>query len=69
MGELLMPAGRVIAQCREKPRDFASRGWAIALGHTVYAIPSPARRHSMAWVPESVPLVPKGKPAGAMRMA
>lgn len=77
-GELLMPADRIIAQYREKLREFHGRGWRIdtetlkqahARGDIIYAIPSPARRESKAWVLEPVPLVAPGDPAGMRRSA
>lgn len=76
--ELLMPADRVIAQYREKLREFERRGWRIdadalrrarTRGDVIYAIPSPARRESKSWVLEPVPLIGPGDPAGMRRSA
>ncbi|MEZ5499768.1 MAG: aromatic ring-hydroxylating dioxygenase subunit alpha [Steroidobacteraceae bacterium] len=75
--ELLMPADKVIVQYRDKLQEFEDRGWRIdwenlkrahAQGDVIYAIPSPARRETKAWVLDCVPLVPPLDPAsGAVR--
>jgi phenylpropionate dioxygenase-like ring-hydroxylating dioxygenase large terminal subunit len=65
--ELLMPADRVIGLYRDKLDEWRDRGWRIdtaametslARGDTIFAIPSPARRESKAWVIEAVPMLP-----------
>jgi hypothetical protein len=65
--ELLMPADKVIYLYRDSLDEWTRRGWRIdsealrqagARGDVMYAIPSPARRETRAWVLESVPLVP-----------
>lgn len=65
--ELLMPADKVILQYREKLDEFTDKGWRIDMdafkkakekGDVVFAIPSPGRRESKAWVLDTTPLVP-----------
>lgn len=64
--ELLMPHDKCIGEYRDKLDEFTARGWRIDMtklkesqirGNVVYAIPSPARRESKAWVLETTPLV------------
>lgn len=64
--ELLMPADKVIWLYRERLEQWDDKGWRIdadelkrmrAKRNVVYAIPSPARRKSQAWVLDPVPLV------------
>lgn len=59
-----MPADKVILQYRDKLDEFESRGWRIDMdalraarqrGDVVFAIPSPARRETNAWVLDEVP--------------
>ncbi|HRX90578.1 MAG TPA: aromatic ring-hydroxylating dioxygenase subunit alpha [Steroidobacteraceae bacterium] len=69
--ELLMPHDKCIVQYREKLKEWESRGWKIDVEalkvarerrDTMYAIPSPIRHETKAWVLDPVPLV---KPASA----
>jgi phenylpropionate dioxygenase-like ring-hydroxylating dioxygenase large terminal subunit len=64
--ELLMPHDRCIVEYRDKLDEFTNRGWRIDMmkvkdaahrGNVVYAIPSPGRRESKAWVLDAVPTV------------
>jgi hypothetical protein len=64
--ELMMPADKVILQYRDKLDEFEARGWRIDMaalraarerGDVIYAIPSPARRHTNTWVLDEVPRV------------
>ena len=61
-----MPADKVIWLYRERLQQWDDMGWRIdadelkrmrAKRNVVYAIPSPARRESQAWVLDPVPLV------------
>jgi phenylpropionate dioxygenase-like ring-hydroxylating dioxygenase large terminal subunit len=70
--ELLMPADKVIVQYRDKLQEFENRGWRIdmeavkaayAKNDVIFAIPSPGRRESKAWVLDPVPLVKPTDPA------
>ncbi len=70
--ELLMPHDKCIVEYREKLDDFTGRGWRIdmmqlkaahARGNVTYAIPSPARRETRAWVLDTTPLVPPSENA------
>jgi hypothetical protein len=65
--ELMMPADKVILQYRDKLDEFEARGWRIDMGavqaareraDVIFAIPSPARRESQAWVLDEVPRLP-----------
>lgn len=77
--ELLMPADKVILQYREKLDEFTDKGWRIDMeafkkaqekGDVVFAIPSPGRRESKAWVLDPTPLVPaKGAAAQVTQLA
>lgn len=71
--ELLMPADKVIAQYRDKLDEFEKKGWRLDMqrlkrdyerGDVIYAIPSPGRRESKAWVLEATPLVPTTPASG-----
>ena len=64
--ELLMPSDKVIWLYRDHLQKWDDQGWRIdtdelqrmrAKRNVVYAIPSPARRESQAWVLDPVPLV------------
>jgi phenylpropionate dioxygenase-like ring-hydroxylating dioxygenase large terminal subunit len=64
--ELLMPHDKCIIQYRDKLKEFEHKGWridveALKAAHErrdiIFAIPSPARRETKAWVLDSVPLV------------
>lgn len=65
--ELMMPADKVILQYRDKLDEFEARGWRIDMAavqaareraDVIFAIPSPARRESQAWVLDEVPRIP-----------
>jgi hypothetical protein len=65
--ELMMPADKVILQYRDKLDEFEARGWRIDMAavqaareraDVIFAIPSPARRESQAWVLDEVPRLP-----------
>lgn len=67
----MMPADKVILQYRDKLDEFEARGWRIdtaALraarerGDVIFAIPSPARRDTNAWVLDEVPRVTASHP-------
>ena len=62
--ELMMPADKVILQYRDKLDEFEARGWRLDMealrkareqGDVVFAIPSPARRETNAWVLDETP--------------
>jgi hypothetical protein len=64
--ELMMPADRIIGLYRDRLKQWEQNGWLIDVaavkaarerGDTAYAIPSPRRRDSKAWVLEATPLV------------
>lgn len=64
--ELMMPADRIIGLYRDRLKQWEENGWRIDVaavkaarerGDTAYAIPSPRRRESKAWVLESTPMV------------
>jgi phenylpropionate dioxygenase-like ring-hydroxylating dioxygenase large terminal subunit len=67
--ELMMPADKCILQYRDKLDEYEARGWKLdmdaikaarAKGDTIFAIPSPARRETNAWVLDEAPrIVPK----------
>lgn len=75
--ELMMPADRVIGLYRDKLNEWERNGWRIDVeairrarerGDTVYAIPSPRRRETKAWVLEATPLISPDNPArGSLR--
>ncbi|MCS6947258.1 MAG: hypothetical protein NZM12_06555, partial [Steroidobacteraceae bacterium] len=65
--ELMMPADKVILQYRDKLDEFEARGWRLdtaaikaaqARGDVIYAIPSPSRRETGAWVLDEAPRIP-----------
>lgn len=69
--ELMMPADKVILQYRDKLDEFEARGWRIDLAalreareraDVIFAIPSPARRQTNAWVLDEVPRVQPKEP-------
>jgi len=64
--ELMMPADKCILQYRDKLDEFEARGWKLdmtaikaarAKGDTIYAIPSPSRRETNAWVLDEAPRI------------
>ena len=64
--ELMMPADKVILQYRDKLDEFEARGWKLDMaavraareqGDVIYAIPSPARRETNAWVLDEAPRI------------
>ena len=64
--ELMMPADKCILQYRDKLDEFEARGWRIDMmaikaaqekGDTIFAIPSPTRRETNAWVLDEAPRV------------
>jgi hypothetical protein len=64
--ELMMPADRIIGLYRDRLNQWEENGWRIDVaavkaarerGDTAYAIPSPRRRESKAWVLEATPMV------------
>ena len=64
--ELMMPADRIITMYRDRLDEWQANGWRIDVaavrearerGDTAFAIPSPRRRESKAWVLEATPTV------------
>jgi phenylpropionate dioxygenase-like ring-hydroxylating dioxygenase large terminal subunit len=65
--ELMTPSDKVIGMYRDGLNEYEKLGWRIdthrlnqerAKGNVVFAIPSPGRRESKAWVLDPTPLVP-----------
>jgi phenylpropionate dioxygenase-like ring-hydroxylating dioxygenase large terminal subunit len=69
--ELMMPADKCILQYRDKLDEWEAKGWRLdmeaikaaqAKGDVIYAIPSPARRETNAWVLDEAPRVVPQEP-------
>ena len=63
----MTPSDKVIGMYRDGLNEYEKLGWRIdthrlnqerAKGNVVFAIPSPGRRESKAWVLDPTPLVP-----------
>jgi phenylpropionate dioxygenase-like ring-hydroxylating dioxygenase large terminal subunit len=76
--ELLMPHDKCIIQYRDKLQEFENKGWkvdveAVKAAHgrrdIMFAIPSPGRRESKAWVLDAVPLVQPNTTAQVSQLA
>jgi hypothetical protein len=64
--EFLVEPDRIISRFHESLDEWQSKGWRIdsrrlaryQLGEKVFAIPCPARRESITWVHDAIPLIP-----------